>query len=81
MFKISYATIQQANIFLRMLVKQSIKHMCLLRRYELIDKLSYTKRQLRDQFTNSIINNIDVVSDTGAFTQKIILDHCSSSVL
>ena len=55
--------------------------MCLLRRNELVDKLSYTKRQLRDQLTNIIINNIDVVSDTGAFTPKIILDHCSSSVL
>ena len=63
-----------------MLVKQS-KHICLLRRNELIDKLSYAKRQLRDQLTNSIINNTDVVSDTGAFTQKIILNHCSSSVL
>ena len=64
-----------------MLVKQSIKHMCLLRRNELIDKLSYPKWQLRDYLTNIIIDNIDVVSDTGAFTQKIILDHCSSSVL
>ena len=55
--------------------------MCLLPKNELIDKLSYTKRQLRDQLTNIIINNIDVVSDTEAFIQKIILDHCSSSVL
>ena len=61
--------------------KTIYKQMCLLRKNELIDKLSYTNRQLRDQLTNIIINNIDVVSDTEAFTQKIILDHCSSSVL
>ena len=44
-------------------------------------KRSYPKWRSRDQLNIIIIDNIDAASDTGAFTGKIILDHCSLSVL